>query len=69
MRPSSTNARAIVDLRMLAADKGYEIERSTIRDCWRLIGADGAPAMSTSGTKAFTLKEARQFLSRLPDVG
>lgn len=68
MRPSSASARSIVDLRMLAATKGYEVERSTVRDCWRLIGADGTPAKAPNGTKAFTVAEAKAFLVALPDA-
>ena len=53
---------------MLAASKGYEVERSTLRDRWRLIGPDRDPALAPNGSKAFTMDEAREFLAARPDA-
>ena len=68
MDPSSAKIRTIADLRMLAESRGYEVERSTRRDRWRLIGADGAPARAPNGTKAFTMDEALDFLTAPSDA-
>jgi hypothetical protein len=55
-------------LAALSPQKGYEIERSTIRDCYRLISADKQPLRFSDGSTGFTSNEAMAFLVLLPEV-
>jgi endonuclease YncB( thermonuclease family) len=67
--PSRANTSSVVALRVLAFQKGFEVERSTIAGCWRLIGiTDGVAATGPNGGAAFTIAEAKAFLAGLPDA-
>jgi hypothetical protein len=65
---SPSALRALAALRTLAAQKGYDIERSTMQGCWRIVGADKLPARHPDGSTGFTPKEATAFLIEQPDV-
>jgi hypothetical protein len=67
-RPSQSVVRALAALRTLATQKGYEVERAMMRDCYGLIGADKVPARHADRSTGFLLKEATAFLERQPDV-
>lgn len=54
----------IAQLRAIAGDKGFRIERAPPRDCWFLVHeATGELAISERGTSAFTTQRAIKFLS------
>jgi hypothetical protein len=64
-----TSRRAVTDLIALAARKGYDVQRATMADCWWLVrSADNARIEKEDGSTAFTPKEAKAFLARLPDA-
>jgi len=53
----------IAELRMLAAEKGYRLERAVLGGCWRLMDdVSGKPATNESGAAAFTVAQAIRFL-------
>jgi hypothetical protein len=67
-RPSQSVVRALAALRILAAQKGFDVERAMMQGCYRLIGADKLPAKHPDGSAGFTPKEATAFLERQPDA-
>jgi hypothetical protein len=55
----------LAKLRSLAGEKGYELEKAPIRDCWFLVNErTGKPAVSDKGTTAFSVERAIKFLSK-----
>ena len=69
MARRSVGRDALAQLRSVAGEKGYHLERAPIRDCWFLIDErTGKPAVSDRGTTAFTIDRAIKFLSRGPTV-
>jgi hypothetical protein len=58
----------LAELRALAGEKGFDLERANMRDRWRLVDeATGELAKNESGSAAFTVAAAIKFLRRLPD--
>lgn len=54
----------LAKLRSLAGEKGFELEKAPIRDCWFLVDEkSGKPAISYKGTTAFSVDRAIKFLS------
>jgi hypothetical protein len=54
----------LAKLRSLAGEKGYNLVRAPIRDCWFLVNdATGEMALSPKGTTAFSVERAIKFLS------
>lgn len=54
-------------LRGLAAEKGYRLEKAPISGTWFLVDeAAGERAMSDRGTTAFSIERAIKFLAGLP---
>jgi hypothetical protein len=52
----------------LPSEKGYELEKAPIRDCWFLVDEKtGNPAVSDKGTTAFSVERAIAFLKQLPE--
>ena len=57
----------IASLRDLAGRKGFDVQRSSLVKHYALLLPDGSKVTATDGSKAFTAKELRTLLNRLPD--
>jgi hypothetical protein len=56
------------EIQALARDKGFIAERALRPHRWRLIRADGSPAIDpVSHDTGFTLYDAMDFLNKEPD--
>jgi len=51
----------------LAAPKGFDVVKSTMKDHVRLIGADDKSVKNKNGGAAFSYGEARRYFEALPD--
>jgi hypothetical protein len=59
----------LAQLRALAGEKGFDLERATMRKHWRLVDeATGELAKNENGSAAFTVTAAIRFLRRLPEI-
>ena len=57
----------IASLRDLAGRKGFGVIRSTLVKHYALVDTAGAKVSNKDGSKAFTAREIRALLERLPD--
>lgn len=47
--------------------KGFEVERAVLKDHWRLTGPDGNLVRQSTGSAAFSFRQAMRFLEAQPD--
>ena len=63
-----TSDKRLADLRALAAQKGFTIERAPVGDRWHLIGPSGNAAFGPHGTPSYRTAEAMKFLKKQADA-
>ena len=64
---SWANSTEIAQLRDLAGRKGLEVPRSSLAKHYAVLDGSGQKLTNKDGSKAFSSKELRALLSRLPD--